>query len=188
MIIVEEDITARRRKHRRRRLRGTSTTWRTSKADVAGGEAWAIIDARIAMTGQSVQVLLFCSSGRHGISGRHRRHVGHDDISSHSIHRVHAGHGRLRRSRRRDLRDGQFRRRWQSPINNVIDPQREDICSAHGDRGCWKRAPLHLDSRRLMASDHPGLRSWPDRTAIAPTGHDDPECKTRCTCNETLRG
>ncbi len=44
------------------------TAWRTGKADVAGGAAWAVVITHIAMTGQSVQVLLFCSSGQHGMS------------------------------------------------------------------------------------------------------------------------
>lgn len=44
------------------------TAWRTGKADVAGGVAWAVVITHIAMTGQSVQVLPFCSSGQHGIS------------------------------------------------------------------------------------------------------------------------
>lgn len=44
------------------------TAWRIGKADVAGGVAWAVVIPHMAMTGQSVQVLPFCSSGQHGIS------------------------------------------------------------------------------------------------------------------------
>jgi hypothetical protein len=44
------------------------TAWRTGKAEVAGGAAWAVVITHIAMTGQSVQVPPFCSSGQHGIS------------------------------------------------------------------------------------------------------------------------
>src|SRR3978361_1577287 len=44
------------------------TAWRPGRADVAGGAAWAVVNAHMAMIGQSVHVLLFCSSGQHGIS------------------------------------------------------------------------------------------------------------------------
>src|SRR5207248_11379313 len=44
------------------------TGWRTGRADISGGVAWVVADAHIAITGQSVHVLLFCSSGQHGIS------------------------------------------------------------------------------------------------------------------------
>ncbi len=57
------------------------TAWRTGKADVAGGAAWAVVNTHIAITGQSVQVLLFCSSGQHGMSAAIDDTSATDDMS-----------------------------------------------------------------------------------------------------------